>query len=459
MTKKALVALVMLVIRAGLAPGQTASPLSAEPVPASIAPHPGWEGCTTVAAAPTVDCGEEEAAPCRRWLGADYLLWSIKTERYVAPLLATTGSMSAFTPGALAQPGTVPALGGAHLDYGDFSGFRLTAGRWLTPDDQRLGVEVSGFLLPERTIHHEVHVDAADGQVLARPLNLVPANIDVNEKSFVIAFPGRVSGSATLTSDSRLGGAEANALGCVYHSCCYPLTVTVLGGFRYLDLDEHLEVSTFSDDFSGFLCSPRVPGASEPPGSMQTVTDSFHARDQFYGGQLGFRAEYTAGRWYVDVSGKLALGGTHQVAEVAGTTVQTQPGLPPTVFGVGVLAGPSNSGHFTHDRFTLVPEGEVRVGYQPGRGFRAFLGYDLVAWSEAVRPANEISRGTDLANLPNVDPRAVPAGTEVTHNTQGRLVRTCAFIPGFRGTEPEPPRFTSDSFWAQGLTVGLELRY
>jgi hypothetical protein len=378
---------------------------------------------------------EEPEDPARPWVSADYLLWRIKKGPLPIPL-ATAGSIADAVPGALGQPGTRVLLGNADLDYKTFSGGRLSAGFWVDPN-QALGLEARGFLLQRRTLTQALGSDANGNPGIFRPLN----DAALGQDSFTVSFPGMVSGNLAVASRSQLWGAEANACTSLYDGGG-ALNMTLLGGFRYLNLDERIDVSRFSTDFGGLLASPANPappfGLAELPGSTLAGVDSFHTRNQFYGGQLGVRAQYAlSGGLLIDVRASVALGTTHQTIDIAGTTTQTQPGLAPASFPVGALAGASNGGHFGHDAFSVVPEAQVRLGYRLTDGLHLFAGYDFLYWSNVARPGEQIST--------SVDQRAIPSGTP--------------FTPGFRAALPAAPSFHQSDFWAQGVSFGAELRY
>jgi hypothetical protein len=236
-----------------------------------------------------------------------------------------------------------------------------------------------------------------------------------------------------------LWGAEGNAVVNLYGDGTWGFRL--LGGVRYLDLDERLQVARFSNDFGGLLCSPANPnpplGNAEPAGSTLANADSFHTRDQFSGGQLGATAQvWMGGGLSVQARALVALGTTHQTIDVGGTTTQTTPGQGPVAFPGGALAVPSNSGHFGRDAFSVIPEGEVRVNYQVSERLCIFAGYDFLYWGNVVRPGNQV-------NL-SVDERAIPIA--------------CPFTPGFRATL-SPPSFNESSFWAQGVSLGVELHF
>jgi hypothetical protein len=67
-------------------------------------------------------------------------------------------------------------------------------------------------------------------------------------------------------------------------------------------------------------------------------------------------------------------------------------------------------------------------------GFRAYVGYNYLFWSNVLRPGEQIDRTVDLTFVPNA-PR-VPFG-------QNRPL----------------PTFKQADLWAQGLQFGLEARW
>ncbi|HEV3261967.1 MAG TPA: BBP7 family outer membrane beta-barrel protein, partial [Gemmataceae bacterium] len=53
---------------------------------------------------------------------------------------------------------------------------------------------------------------------------------------------------------------------------------------------------------------------------------------------------------------------------------------------------PTNIGTYSRDRFAVVPEATVRVGYELTEYLRASLGYTFLYCSEVVRPGDQIDR-------------------------------------------------------------------
>ena len=144
----------------------------------------------------------------------------------------------------------------------------------------------------------------------------------------------------------------------------------------------------------------------------------------------------------LDIAGKLALGSTYQVVDIQGTTTQTGPNplVPPGLgtFAGGLFAQPSNIGLRHGNPFSVLPSLEVKLGYQITQRARIFAGYDLMYWTEVVRPGNQISQQINLTQNAVLDPNGV-----------GRLV----------GAAQPPPLFNRSDFWAQGLTLGLAFHY
>lgn len=373
--------------------------------------------------------------PGQLWVGAEYLLWWIKDSPSPPPL-TTTGPLGAAVPGAISQPGTSVLLGAGGFDDRPFSGGRFTAGFWLD-SDRTWGVEAIGLFLGSRSTQQSIGSSVNGNPPLFRPLS----DVSTGENSFFLSSPGFVAGNLTVRSTSELWGLEANAIFAAAHGDSWQLAGLI--GYRHLNLDESLNISTFTNDFgnffgTGFLASPSNPGNFEKIGSTIAVADNFHTRNQFDGGQLGGQAQYDLpGGVYIDVRATVALGNNHQTIDIGGSTVQTQPGLPTAAFSSGVLANPSNSGHFQHDAFSVVPTVGIRLGYQLTEGLRAFVAYDFFYWSDVVRPGDQVSRSVDFRSIPTA----------------------FAYTPGFAPASGVGRLFQQSDFWAQGISFGLEYRY
>ncbi len=357
--------------------------------------------------------------PCcpgpRLWVSADALMWWMKHGQ--VPPLVTTGSATNALPGALGQPGTRILLGGG-LDNEERLGGRIRAGYWLC-DDHSLSLEGGFFFLGTRTPRF---FDAAPaGQVLARPfVGVAP----FGETASVVSFPGLSTGSVTTSLRNEFWGAEANLGLEVLH--CPAHRLRLLGGFRYLQLNETLGIAA-TESF--------LTGAGAFAGSGVATADTFEARNTFYGGQLGAEAQFCKGKWSLDLLAKAALGVNHETVGINGSTTLTSIVSTATI-NSGLLALPSNIGRYHRDQFAVVPEAGLTLGYQVTKHLRATVGYTLLYSSNVVRPGDQIDRTLNLTQVPPIIGRPT-------------IVGPARPVFNFRDTD----------FWAQGVNVGLEFKF
>ena len=106
-----------------------------------------------------------------------------------------------------------------------------------------------------------------------------------------------------------------------------------------------------------------------------------------------------------------------------------------TTVNAGVLAGPTNSGHFVHYDFSAVPEVTVKVAYYLTESIRLGVGYDGLILVDAHRVGDAIDN--------TVNPRNIPGLSVTRPSSIQRPVHT----------------FGESDLRAQGLTFDLELRY
>lgn len=410
------------------------APVTSNPVPSSAVPGttpfsgPGSfaEEASCGCAVGDCSCGDESCCPdcCKRsgcclWASAEYLLWGIRDQRY--PALVTTNRPPLI--GALNQPGTTILFGGGGqaVHENEFSGGRFFVGYWFDTCDPK-GIEFGYFGLGSRS----QHFGAGSNQfpVLARPFLSQNTGLETVE---LTAFPGVGLGRVDVTTTSRLWGAEANYRCNACCGCWY--RIDFLAGVRYAQLTESLNIN---EQIS-------VAGANPlgfPVGTAASVSDRFGTRNEFVGGQVGADMNFHYGCWSVDLLGKLALGNNHEVVNIQGSQIVTTPGGVPQVFNGGLLALPSNSGRFTRDRFSVMPELGVKLGYNITDNLRVTVGYTWVYWSSVVRPAYQIDRVLDMNQIPN-------------------FARGPAVVGASRPGVP----FTQSDFWAQGVSFGLEYNY
>lgn len=365
------------------------------------------------------------------WFDADFLLWWFKGSPVPVALVTTTSNTAALPLAGIGEPGTSPLLGIQNLRTGAHPGARFSAGLWLDTCHQ-IGVEASYFVLAtEKTVQTVVSAGQPGSPVLAVPF----INEDtVAEGTFLLAAPGTLAGSAALSLTNRFQGAEI--LAAVQTCANHNFRCEILFGFRYLDLVENLNFTTTSTGLAG----PNT-------GLILDTQDQFDMRNQFFGCQVGARANYRLGDWQVTASAKLAMGPMFQTEQLNGFAVTNffnapvggpfAGVLPLVVPGSGLFVQPSNLGRFNRYRITVVPEVNVTAGYQVTSYLRIFGGYDFLYLSKVLRPGYQINTGINVSQ------------------TVQNAIAGNAVSPGILPTAT----FLSSDFWAQGLHTGIELRF
>jgi hypothetical protein len=347
-------------------------------------------------------------------VSGEYLLWWTKDSPAPTPLVST---------GPLGDPRSRVLLGGQDIDTGEHHGARVTIGYRLT-DDRRWGIEGSHLFLPRTSTRRSV---SAPGTVGSQELSIPFFDVTrPGESTTGLAVPGRFAGTATERLTSRLGGDEVNGI--------LTLTATerwgldLLAGVRHLGLSERYHFDT------------NTPGVPPQPVDVFETRDAFDADNRFYGGQVGLRGRYALGRWQVSGGAKVALGAMREKVEIDGVLVTNDfNGFgTPQAFPGGYFAQPTNMGTHRRDVFAVVPEATISVGYQVTSWALVFVGYTILYASDVVRPGDHVDRGINPSQSAS-----------------------------FTGTQPSPLvgparpafRFSGSDFWAQGLSVGLAVRF
>jgi hypothetical protein len=352
-----------------------------------------------------------EEPPCF-WIGVDALLWWTKNQPVGVPLVTTGPASQGASAGSLGAPGTASLNG--RLGYGE-EGARLYLGAWFDTGST-IGLEGSAFFLGRQSAGFSVlDRSGTSSLVLNEPVAGAPFPTQVSA-------PGVATGGVSVRTTSELDGGDVNLMVNLYRSRCW--SVSLVGGYRYLRLDEWLTVTGTSNPFgtTTFTDGGGNTVATATPGSAVVAIDQFGTRNEFSGGQIGAEIEYQAGRWSVGAVGKVAIGATHETVLVNGiTNVFPADGSAPTTLLGGNYAT-LQPGRTTATRFAVAPEGRLTVGYQFTPWLRATVGYSFLYLSNVARPGNQIDNVYDGVSRP-----AVP--------------------------------LTSSSFWAQGLDVGVQLNY
>lgn len=350
-------------------------------------------------------------SPCF-WIGLEALIWWEKNQPVGVPLVTTGPASQGASAGNLGAPGTT-VLDGS-LDYGATGGFRLYMGGWFDAN-HRFGMDGSLFVLGQETAGYSVNDRSGVGNfVINEPVAGAPFNTQVST-------PGVQSGWVAVDARSRFGGGDINFLYNLYRGS--GLVINLLAGWRLFALDESLDITANSNLFTTTNYTDNMGNVlvSAPPGSAVTVIDQFRTRNTFNGGQIGAQFQYFWRRWMIGGAAKLAVGGTHEVVYVNGSTNVFPVNADPVPLAGGNYAS-LQAGRYSQDKFALAPQAQLYVGYQITPCLRAQVGYDFLFLSNVLRPGNQID------------------------NTFDGL------------THPLVPMTTS-TFWAQGATLSLQFNF
>ncbi len=346
----------------------------------------------------------------------EWLLWFGKGDR-VPPLVTTGPSTPRDQAGVLGAAGTSVLFGDEGLNESASNGARFSLDYWLTRD-HAAGVEFQYFFLGRNT--QSFQADDNSFAVLARPIfNTATQAAD----AALIAYPGSQTGNVNVQATSDLQGAEALLRKNWYCRPCARLDFLL--GYRYVRLGDDLRI----DESETFI----DPAGTVPVGSTLALTDRFSTVNEFQGADFGVASDWRYGRFDWGVVLKIGVGNTNSRVSISGNTVATEPTLAPVTSPGGLLAQASNIGQYEQNRFTMLPELGVNLGFDLTRRLRLTGGYSLLYWGGVARSGNQI----DL----NLAPEQFPPSQNAA---AGRF-------PEFR--------FAATDYWAQGLSLGLDYRF
>jgi hypothetical protein len=389
-------------------------PAMVEPLPVAVNPAapPGFN-------APVPVYPMETAGPGAFWARGEWLYWATSGQPLPALATGAPATTDRSLAGTLGSPNTT-VLYGDGKDNKDFrNGFRFSAGWWFD-DDRTRGIEGDFFFLQNSRGGFSA---ASDGSsIISRPF--VNAQTGLQDVELV-SYPGVVAGS--LIADPRnsvIGGGVSY----VHNLCGDPCSCRrwdLLLGYRYWNVTDSLSIT---ENLTA------LPGQTTvPPGTTFVINDRFRTSNNFHGGLIGISAERNRGRYFVAGRASVALGANVQETTIDGSTTITTPGGVPTTYAGGLLAQTTSMGHYTRTVFAVVPEVGIRAGANVTDHVRVYVGYNFLYLSNVQRAGDQI------------DPR----------------VNTSLLPPGGTFAGPALPNYTpkTTDFWAQGISIGMEVRY
>jgi hypothetical protein len=390
------------------------------------------------------------------WARAEYLLWWTKGSPDPTPLATSVAPGTATggtpVPGAVGGAGTTVVIGGADVDLGTRQGVKGTIGFWFD-DAHTVGMEGTYFYLGTVSESQEaISLGGAAAPTLQTPFYDVtgashggtpgPSAV-LPALATLFNVPGGLNNNLithdSLSLVSRLQGADAYGLFNITQSPRF--RVDAMFGFKWLDLYEDLD----------YTSTNQTTTQAKANVSYNTL-DSFSSANSFYGGMLGIRIESSpddgSGGWrggfFYRADFKLALGDTVERTDINGAT-QTNLATPvlatPVNYAGGLFTQTSNLGGYSSDHFAVMPEGEFTLGYAINTWARVLIGYDILYISDVVRPGDQIDGNVNLFRTSLVQ-QANPAITAPAK-------------------DPASPVYSANqsTFWAQGLNIGMEVRF
>ncbi len=174
-----------------------AGPPSPPSVPVPTAAAVGSAVPSTGSCAPTVCFCPEAASTNDPWFRADYLLWWVRSGPTGGPLVTTSAPADG---GVLGGPSTRVLFGDSPMNYGTFSGMRLSAG---LPLGTSLSLEGGYFVLEQRAANFTTASNAAGSPLIARPVIDAQTGAECLYR-FLPRFPRRQRGGGIAHPSARL---------------------------------------------------------------------------------------------------------------------------------------------------------------------------------------------------------------------------------------------------------------
>lgn len=349
------------------------------------------------------------------WLRADSLFWFVKRQ-IVPPLIQTI-------PDNLADATSLPANSastlypqdGKHISYNAFAGLRLNTGFWFT-SEQRFGLDGSYFMLGQNS--NGVGYVSSGSPALARFYVNANNNVLTNLQ---FSNPNPATGySGSLAAASSLAPMWSADLSLRWNGYAISSENTdLLFGGRYFEMRE----------------SMRIQGQANLTGTTLNVNDYFKVSNQFFGGQIGMHARWGGYRGFtVDGIFKVAIGGIDQRVTIRGDNTLTSGGVS-TTQQTGLYAQASNIGMHERGKIAFLPEATINLNYNFTSFAAVFVGYNFLYVSSVMRVGNAVNENVNDSTI-----------RYIANQTPGN-----AAGPVFR--------YNAESFWLQGVNVGLRLEY
>lgn len=381
-------------------------------------------------------CCDDDCLPCAcdnmYWVDAEYMYWQLQDSPTTPPLVTRITGVTPVTPivAAVSDPSSSVVLGGHRSKNNWHSGGRFAIGGWFCGIDSckmfcnaSIGAEASYFFMAKSSHQQSVSEDGSiDSAELVIPFYDVTTN---SEDSVAIAYPGSFAGKAWLKTSCAMQGADINGLIGWPVNCS--LKLKAIAGFRYWNFNEQLSFKTDS------------PYTSIPTDIYRTQ-DHFNVQNNFYGGQIGIGLDYEHCNFFFQAIGKFALGAMCQGLTIKGQlyTNDFNSFADAIAYEGGYFALPTNIGTHNRSRFAVIPEAQIKLGYQFSETWRFMIGYTFLYANKVLWSNNQIDR--------HINP------------TQSIAILYDETV-ALEGEERPKALLRSSSFWAQAFSAGVEWRF
>lgn len=323
------------------------------------------------------------------WAEVDGVVYWLKPVCLV-PVTTTIGNPSDAQPGVPGQPGTQVVQGGHKFQFDGARGLHARLGTWLT-EDALFGVEVEGFVLEQVAANQNVTTTL--GSPATYMAFLQPNNTPT---ALPLSIPGVVTGSSIAIGNSQMWNLDTNlATHGAIERGPWVLHGTLLTGCRYLQLDDHVDVT----NLQSLVSNPAVTAFGSA---------DFATHNSFVGAQVGSRFAVVRGSGALELTTKLACGATHLVSEVTGSPLPVGASLQPGLVPGPLLALPSNVGRSSSDRIAILPEINLKFRWRVTDHLHFSLGYNALYLSKILCPGDQMDDHVNVTQLPGRGPVVGP---------------------------------------------------
>ncbi|QDV24443.1 BBP7 family outer membrane beta-barrel protein [Aureliella helgolandensis] len=347
------------------------------------------------------------------WFSTEALLWFGEKNR--SPAMLTTAGTGVQ---AIAGANGVNTLFGGNdgSDRGLQPGYRVSWGMYLD-DCEKVAVAGRVYGLFTTSSSEAANSDATTS--IGLPVYNSATN---NNDAFQVAFfdggvNGRITGNASVESELQMFGSDSSLHLLLGRANDHRADLLV--GYTYNRLKDSLGV--------GYTSTNNFTGDAIPDGTIFQGSDLFESTNEFHGGHIGVLSSVTRSKLSLSTLAKISFGNMHQTRRSSGSrTEEFNSVVTPTADG---FYSPSSYGS-SRDEFAFIPELGIKLGYAVRDNLDFTVGYTFMFWSSVAMAGDQVGGA--------FDPASVTAGGVITR---------------------PPASDVSDSFWMQGIDLGLNWRF